>query len=116
MWFAPDGAHLTVGSGLVLGEDRTTGGRHRPSGDVLFSSMAAALGPAAAGVVLTGLGRDGADGVAALVAAGAYVIAQDEASSVVYGMPGAAVAAGAHTVLPLDEIPAALRALRPVTA
>jgi len=79
-------------------------GAHRPSLNVLFESLAAALGPEAAGVVLTGMGRDGADGVKAMVAAGAVVIAQDEETSAVYGMPAAAVEAGAEIVLPLEEV------------
>jgi two-component system chemotaxis response regulator CheB len=111
VWFAPDEVHMTVDSRLVLGEDRQAKGRHRPSADVLFSSMASALGPAAAGVVLTGLGRDGAEGVAAMVAAGGFVIAQDEPSSVVFGMPGAAIGAGAQLALPVGEIAAALATL-----
>jgi two-component system chemotaxis response regulator CheB len=115
-WFAPDEAHMTVGPKLVLGEDRRTTGRHRPSADVLFASMANALGSAAAGVVLTGLGRDGAQGVAAIVGAGGFVIAQDEESSVVHGMPAAAADAGAQCVLPMDDIAAALQSLRRVPA
>lgn len=63
--------------------------------------------------MLTGLGRDGAGGVAEIVGAGGYVIAQDEATSVVYGMPAAAAAAGAQASLPLEEIASALEALRP---
>ncbi|MFL5844699.1 MAG: CheB methylesterase domain-containing protein, partial [Solirubrobacteraceae bacterium] len=115
-WFAPDEAHMTVGPNLKLGEDRRTGGRHRPSVDVLFSSMAASLGAGAVGVVLTGLGRDGADGVAAIVERGGSVMAQDEGSSVVYGMPRAAAEAGAQFVLAMDDIPGALRALKPAAA
>jgi two-component system chemotaxis response regulator CheB len=97
----------------VIGEDRRTGGRHRPSADVLFSSMASALGAGAAAVVLTGLGRDGAEGVAKIVAGGGFVIAQDEATSVVHGMPGAAVEAGAHAQLPIEDVAHALSLLTP---
>jgi len=86
--------------------------QHRPSVDVLFASAAAALGPNAVGVLLTGMGRDGAEGLLALRRAGARTIAQDEATSVVWGMPREAIALGAaERVLPLDHIPGAILAL-----
>lgn len=79
--------------------------RHRPSVEVLFRSVAAAAGPNAIGVLLTGMGTDGAAGLLEMRRAGAATIAQDERSSVVWGMPGEAVAIGAATeVLPLEEI------------
>ena len=86
--------------------------RHRPSVDVLFHSCARELGRNVVGVILTGMGADGARGLAAMKSAGAHTIAQDEASCVVFGMPKEAIAAGGATeVLPLDRIgPAALRA------
>ena len=79
--------------------------RHRPSVDVLFYSAAQVAGPNAVGVMLTGMGKDGAQGMLAMREAGAYNIAQDEASCVVYGMPKAAVETGAvHEVSPLLDI------------
>jgi two-component system chemotaxis response regulator CheB len=68
---------------------------HRPSVDALFNSVASAAGGAAIGVILTGMGRDGTNGLVAMRAAGARTIGQDEASSVVYGMPRSAFEAGA---------------------
>ncbi|HYC76462.1 MAG TPA: chemotaxis response regulator protein-glutamate methylesterase [Planctomycetota bacterium] len=78
----------------------------RPAADPLFRSLAAAAGPNALCVLLTGMGRDGCDGARSVRAAGGAVVAQDEASSVVWGMPGAVVRAGlADEVLPLSRIP-----------
>lgn len=80
--------------------------RQRPSVDVLFESVAAQAGPLAIGVILTGMGRDGADAMRLMKAQGARNIAQDEASCVVFGMPKEAIAAGAvDMVLPLQQIP-----------
>jgi two-component system chemotaxis response regulator CheB len=82
--------------------------RHRPSVDVLFHSCAHVLGPNAVGVILTGMGGDGARGMLEMREAGAYTIAQDEDSCVVFGMPREAIAlGGAEQVAPLDDIPAA---------
>jgi len=79
--------------------------RHRPSVDVLFRSAAEHAGRNAVGVILTGMGKDGAQGMLAMRQAGAYNFAQDEASCVVFGMPKEAIAAGAtDEVLPLREI------------
>jgi two-component system chemotaxis response regulator CheB len=116
VWIAPDGAHLKLEAGMGLALDRdTAAGHHRPSGDVLFESMAAAAGSGAAGVVLTGMGRDGARGVAALLQAGGRALAQDESTSAIFGMPEAAAEAGATPVLPIGGIASALVRLAPLT-
>ncbi len=80
--------------------------RHRPSVDVLFRSAALNAGKNAIGVILTGMGKDGAAGMLEMKNAGAYNLAQDEASCVVFGMPKEAIAIGAtHDVAPLHELP-----------
>jgi two-component system chemotaxis response regulator CheB len=77
----------------------------RPAVDALFASTGEVYGGAVLAVVLTGMGQDGLRGVEILKAQGASVLAQDEASSVVWGMPGAVVKAGlADRVLPLDQV------------
>jgi two-component system chemotaxis response regulator CheB len=83
--------------------------RHRPSVDVLFRSVAQAAGPNAIGVILTGMGDDGAQGLLELREAGAHTIAQDEATCVVFGMPKEAIAlGGACETLPLPRIASAV--------
>jgi two-component system chemotaxis response regulator CheB len=80
--------------------------RHRPSVDVLFRSAANCAGKNAVGIILTGMGKDGASGMLEMKQAGAWNIAQDEKSCVVFGMPKEAVACGGvDEVLPLYEIP-----------
>ena len=79
--------------------------RHRPSVDVMFHSVAEHLGPNALAVILTGMGKDGAMGMGAILGAGGYTIAQDEESSLVYGMPKAAADMGfAQKIMPLQDI------------
>ena len=81
----------------------------RPAADALFPTVAEAYGERCVGVVLTGMGRDGAAGLASVRAAGGKTLVQDKSSSVVYGMPGRAVEVGAaEQVLPLEEIPGAI--------
>jgi len=110
---APGDRHLRVrreGGELVvaLGSDPEIN-RHRPSVDALFDSVVESCGGDAVGVILTGMGADGAAGLRRLRDAGAATIAQNEASCVVYGMPREAVDRGAaERVLPLDKIPPAL--------
>jgi two-component system, chemotaxis family, protein-glutamate methylesterase/glutaminase len=112
IWFAPDDAHLRLEPSMRVSIDsETEAGPHRPSLDVLFRSLADSAGPGAVGVVLTGMGRDGAEGVKAIRAAGGLVVAEDEETSAVFGMPRAAIEAGADLVLPLPELGPALRSL-----
>ncbi len=110
VYFAPDRCHLQLTSQgrIVLSSGEPVSG-HRPSVTVLFEAVANYYRQAALGVLLTGMGRDGAEGLLAIAKAGGSTIAQDEASSVVFGMPKEAIALGAaQTVLPLTEIAPAL--------
>jgi chemotaxis response regulator CheB len=106
---APDGADLLLGPDGVLRLDRESAAAlHRPSADVLLRSIAEHAQSAAVAVVLTGMGRDGADGLGAVQKAGGLTIAQDEATSAVYGMPREAAKRGAELILPIGEIADAL--------
>jgi len=109
VYVAPGDFHLTVTGGPRSVAAHLTQAPPenscRPAADVLFRSVAEVYGSTALAVVLTGMGQDGKRGVESLRAAGAEVVAQDQASSVVWGMPGAVVSADlAHAVLPLAEI------------
>ncbi len=109
---APPGRHLVVRHGAMHLTQAAERHSCRPSVDVLFESVASDFGAAAAGCLLTGMGRDGAAGLLAMRRAGASTIAQDEATSVIYGMPREAVLLGAAVhVLPLGEIGPALSAI-----
>lgn len=116
VYIAPAGQHLVVeGSGdrfhALLSRYPETA-VHRPSANELFESGARTFGSRAIAALLTGMGRDGAEGMASLFAAGAHTIAQDEDSCVVFGMPRAAVALGAvREVLSLSQIGNRLRGL-----
>jgi len=108
-YIAPGGLHLSVersgANYLARVRDGEPVNRHKPSVEVLFESAARVVGPNALGVMLTGMGGDGAKAMRAMRDAGAYNICQDEASCVVFGMPREAIAAGAaHEVLPLAQI------------
>lgn len=115
-YIAPGGRHLELarrGIGYVLRvTDDPPVNRHRPSVDTLFRSIARAAGSKAIGVMLTGMGGDGADAMLEMSRAGAYTIAQDEASCVVFGMPRQAIAAGGvREVAALGEIAQRLETL-----
>jgi two-component system chemotaxis response regulator CheB len=106
---APGDKHMVVlshGHGLHVDViDGPLVSRHRPSVDVLFRSVAAAAGDAAIGVILTGMGSDGAEGLLDMRKADAFTIAQNEQSCAVFGMPREAIRRGAaREVLPLSEI------------
>ena len=110
-YIAPGHSHLLLarsGANYVTKlDDGEPVNRHRPSVDVLFRSAAASAGKNAVGVILTGMGKDGAQGMLEMKNAGAYNFAQDEASCVVFGMPREAIAVGAsHEVASLNELPA----------
>ena len=94
---APQGVHLRLEEGGRLSLDPVTPpvSGHRPSADVLLESCAAVSGRLTAGILLSGMGKDGVAGLGKLRQAGSLTLVQDRASSVVYGMPQAALAAGA---------------------
>jgi two-component system chemotaxis response regulator CheB len=109
-YIAPGHSHLMLvrsGANYVTRIDQAEPvNRHRPSVDVLFRSAATAAGKNAVGVILTGMGKDGALGMLEMKNAGAYNFAQDEASCVVFGMPREAIAVGgAHEVAALTDLP-----------
>ena len=110
IYVAPPDHHLLVDADGTLGLSDVARVHHvRPSADLLFASLAEAWGDEAIAVVLSGTGRDGADGVLAIKRKGGTVIVQDEASAEFFGMPDAAIRTGvADRVLPLDEIAPAL--------
>jgi two-component system, chemotaxis family, protein-glutamate methylesterase/glutaminase len=117
-YLAPDGFQLGVSgrSRIRVSDDAPVDG-FKPSGSYLFSSIARAFKAGSLAVVLTGMGSDGTEGLRALRKAGGKVIAQDETSSVVFGMPKAAIGAGlVDFVLPLESIGEKILAMAQDTA
>ena len=111
VYLAPGGRHMTVAGGpgdprvALSSENAPTLWGVRPAADPLFHSLARAYGASVVGVVLTGMGRDGADGLRAIRAAGGRAVVQDRETSTIFGMPHAAVqVAGADRVAPLDRV------------
>ena len=113
VYVSPTDRHLGVSaSGQVVLDDSPPIRGHRPSATHLFASAARAYGAHTLGLILTGIGNDGCDGLRVLKQAGGLVLAQDRETSVVYGMPKAAVDAGlADRVVSLDEVPSVLKSL-----
>jgi len=117
-YIAPGGYHLILrphpdapGEGLIYLDESPPIGGLRPSANVTLRSIAEVYGPRAIGVILTGMGADGREGVKLIKARGGHVIAQDQASSVVFGMPKAAIESGCvDEVIPLDDIASAIMA------
>jgi two-component system chemotaxis response regulator CheB len=109
-YFAPNDRHIAIdASGRFHCSGALPFGGHRPSVDIAFSSLARRYGDATVGVLLTGMGQDGAQGMLDIARAGGVTIAQDEESSVVFGMPRRAIELGAaRHVLPLEQIGPAL--------
>jgi len=106
VYVAAEGRHLGVSGRRIRLSDAPPVDGFRPAGTRLFASVASAYGPRGAGMVLTGMGRDGAAGLAQLRRAGGYTAAQGAASSVVFGMPREAIEIGAAArELELEEIP-----------
>jgi two-component system chemotaxis response regulator CheB len=114
VYLAPERRHLTALVGTAFLDDGPAVRGFRPSGTTLFHSLAREFGPSATGVVLTGMGDDGADGLGAVRQRGGATIAQGPGSCVVFGMPREAIERGAAAeILELDEIaPALLRLVR----
>ena len=112
-YIPPEDLHMGISRGPRIAlSDHPPENSLRPSVNFLFRSVAQVLGPGAIGVLLTGMGRDGADELKVMRERGAITIAQDKGSSVVYGMPGEAIALGAAThILPPERIAAMLAAL-----
>jgi two-component system chemotaxis response regulator CheB len=109
VYIAPGGLHMIIknqhGKLVIRIYNDDLVNRHRPSVNVLFNSVAEVKGRSAIGIIMTGMGDDGADGMRAMRDTGAFTIAQDETSSVVYGMPSKAIlAGGVSKILPLEEI------------
>jgi len=112
VYVAPTDKHIIIGDSGILFDDSRPVLNQKPSANVLFKSAAEHFGSSLVGVVLTGMGNDGADGIRIIKETGGITIAQDEASSMIYGMPQAAAETGCvDMILPLDEIAGKLTAL-----
>jgi len=113
MYVAPPDRHLKVSAGRTVAlSDSPPVGQFRPSASPLFQSVGEVYGPSALGIIMTGMGSDGVDGLRALRELGGYIMAQDEASCVVFGMPRRAIESGVvHEVVPVGEIAARMLAL-----
>lgn len=114
VYLAPDGLHLVIddeGKIKLLNKD-FPGCYHKPAADIMLKSIAEVYGPKAIGIIMTGMGKDGAAGIKAISEMGGFTMAQDEASSTIYGMNKVAIDEGSVAeVLPLEQIPRALVAL-----
>jgi len=115
-YIAPGNKHLKVAkvanNGVTVLSSSPPVNGHRPSADVLFNSVSEAYGADSIGIIMTGMGEDGARGLGNLMASGAYTIAQNEETCVVYGMPKAAIEMGnVREVVSLDNIPERLMAI-----
>lgn len=113
-YLAPSGWHLTVDEEerIRLSEEDLPGNYHKPSADVMLQSIADVYGARAIGLIMTGMGKDGTRGIKAIREAMGFTMAQDEASSVIYGMNKVAIEEGSVIeVVPLDQIAQALRVL-----
>jgi two-component system, chemotaxis family, protein-glutamate methylesterase/glutaminase len=118
IYFAPDDYHLGISVNLraILSSAAPISG-FRPSANLLFETAANVCGPAALAVILTGMGNDGLDGLRAVRRGGGCVIAQDEETSVVFGMPGAAIGAGvANAIMALEAIGGGLNEMVGITS
>jgi two-component system chemotaxis response regulator CheB len=110
MYLCPGSHHLRItGQGFIQLDDSDRIGGYRPCADVAMETAAAWAGPMTVGVILTGMGNDGTRGSIAIKAAGGYLIAQDESSSMIFGMPQEAIRTGTvDEVVSTDDIPTAI--------
>ncbi len=109
VYLAPTGTHMIVERGVIRLSDSDPVNSCKPSADVLFNSIAESMGSVAIGVLLTGMGRDGAEGLRAIRQSQGMTLVQDQKTSVIFGMPRAAIELdAAHEVVPLFDIPEAI--------
>ncbi|HOJ63475.1 MAG TPA: chemotaxis response regulator protein-glutamate methylesterase [Spirochaetota bacterium] len=105
IYIAQGGYHLVLKGGKIFLDNSEPVNNHKPSVDVLFRSVSREMGDKALAIILTGMGSDGAQGIVAIKDAGGYTIAQDEESSVIFGMPGSAIRTGkVDRIIPLGKI------------